>query len=47
MQHSGKVDVAKSLSAAAASLQNAGDHLSSLLEEASGVAGRDGRQEPL
>jgi predicted RNA-binding protein len=47
IQHSGKVDVAKRLSDAAASLQNAGDHLSKLLEEASGVAGHGGRQEHL
>ena len=47
MQDSGKVDAAKRLSAAAASLQNAGDHLLRLLEETSGVAGHDGRQEHL
>jgi hypothetical protein len=35
------------LYAAAASLQNAGDHLSKLLEQVSGVAGHDGRQEHL
>jgi predicted RNA-binding protein len=45
MQHSGKVDVAKRLFSAAASLQNAGDHLSKLLEEAGEVAGREERQE--
>ena len=43
VQHSGNVDVAKRLSAAAASLQNAGDHLSNLLEEVNGVAGHDAR----
>jgi predicted RNA-binding protein len=43
VQHSGNVDVAKRLSAAAASLQNAGDHLSNLLEEVTGVAGHDAR----
>jgi hypothetical protein len=37
IQHSGKVDVAIRLFAAAASLQNAGDHLSKLLEEACGI----------
>ena len=42
MQHSNKMVVAKRLSAAAASLQNAGDHLSKLLEEVGGVAGHDG-----
>ena len=47
MQHSNKMVVAKRLSAAAASLQNAGDHLSKLLEETSGVAGHDGIQEHL
>ena len=47
MQHSGKVDVAKRLSAAAASLHKAGDYLSKLLEEAGGVAGHDERQEHL
>jgi predicted RNA-binding protein len=47
MQHSGKVDVAKMLSAAAVSLQNAGEHLSKLLQEAGGVPGHDGRQEHL
>jgi hypothetical protein len=47
MQHGGQVYVAKRLSAAAASLQMAGDHLSKLLEEASEVAGYDGRQEHL
>ena len=41
MQHSGKVDVAKRLSAAAASLQNAGDHLSKLLDEVGEVPGRE------
>jgi hypothetical protein len=45
MQHSDKVDVAKRLFAAAASLQNAGDHLSKLLEEAGEVAGHEERQE--
>ena len=44
IRRSGEVDVAKKLFAAAASLQNAGDILSELLEEASGVAGNDGRQ---
>ncbi len=43
----GKEDAAERLFAAAASLQNAGDHLSKLLEEARGVAGHDGRQEHL
>jgi predicted RNA-binding protein len=47
MQHSGKVDVAERLFAAVASLQKASDQLSRLLEEASGVAGHDGRQEHL
>ena len=45
MQHNGKVDAAKMLSAAAASLQNAGEHLSRLLKEVSGMAGHDGIQE--
>jgi predicted RNA-binding protein len=45
MQHGGKVDVAKALFAAAASLENAGDHLSKLLDEVGGVAGREERQE--
>jgi predicted RNA-binding protein len=45
MQHSGKVDVAEELSAAAASLENAGDHLSKLLEKANGVAGHEEKQE--
>jgi predicted RNA-binding protein len=45
MQHSGKVDMAKRLFAAAASLENAGDHLSKLLEEAGEVAGHEERQE--
>jgi predicted RNA-binding protein len=45
MRHSGKVDVAERLFAAAASLENAGDHLSKLLEEASGVTGHEERQE--
>jgi predicted RNA-binding protein len=45
MQHSGKVDVAKRLFAAAALLENAGDHLSKLMGEASGVAGHEERQE--
>jgi len=43
MQHSGNVEVANRLSAAVASLENAGDHLSNLLEEVSGVAGHDAR----
>ena len=47
IQNSGKEDVAKGLYAAVASLQNAGDHLSKLLEEVSGVAGHDGGQEHL
>ena len=38
-------DAAERLFAAAASLQNAGDHLSKLLDEASGVAGHQERQE--
>jgi len=45
MQHGDQVDVAKRLSAAAASLENAGDHLSKLLEKVGGVARHEGRQE--
>jgi len=40
MRHSGQVEVAERLFAAATSLQNAGDHLSSLLDEVDAVAGR-------
>ena len=47
MQQDGKVDAAKMLSAAAASLRNAGEHLSRLLKEVSGMAGHDGIQEHL
>ena len=41
MQRSGKVNVAKRLSVAAASLQNAEDHLSKLLDEVGEIAGRE------
>ena len=47
MQHSGNVDATKMLSAAAASLQKAGEHLSKLLKESGGMPGHDGRQERL
>jgi hypothetical protein len=47
IQLMGEEDAAEKLFAAAASLQNAGDPLSMLLDEVGDIAGRDERQEQL